>query len=241
MKFDMTKDGWKTKFNDVGDPDPVEPVVEPTDPVEPEPPQSEDPPVEEPPVEPEPQKVEIDLESLKPQFEEMIKNLFDKFSATIPAAQPPVEEKNDMGDVDVNKIREELEAKMQQDKADLEAKLRRSELRAFTEQKIREAGNEVIPELVKGDTEEEVLASIEASKNRFKQIVEQGAASVTPPAAPPVDPAASSAAVPSAVKPDAAQVTELDLSAIDNMPVEDLQKNWSSIKKQALAGYQYGS
>lgn len=45
------------------------------------------------------------------------------------------------------------------------------ELKIFKMQKIHEAGNAIIPELVMGTTEEEILASIEKSKERYNEIV----------------------------------------------------------------------
>lgn len=44
------------------------------------------------------------------------------------------------------------------------------EVKLYREQKLREAGEDIIPELVFGTTQEEIDASIENSKNRFKEI-----------------------------------------------------------------------
>lgn len=45
------------------------------------------------------------------------------------------------------------------------------DLKIFKMEKIHEAGKEIIPELVMGTTQEEILASIEKSKERYKEIV----------------------------------------------------------------------
>ena len=71
--------------------------------------------------------------------------------------------------------REEVEAEI---KAEYEVKL-------YREQKLREMGNTVIPELITGATKEEIDASIVVSQERFSQISNQILGSVQVPVGNP--------------------------------------------------------
>lgn len=69
--------------------------------------------------------------------------------------------------------REQIEAEI---KAEYEVKL-------YREQKLREVGDTIIPELVTGTTKEEIDASIEVSKQRYSQITDKVLGGVQVPVA----------------------------------------------------------
>ena len=70
--------------------------------------------------------------------------------------------------VDPEKIREEISAEY--------------EVKLYKEQKLREVGEEVIPELVFGNTKEEIDQSIEVAKSRYQSIVGKYKTPEVPPA-----------------------------------------------------------
>ena len=74
---------------------------------------------------------------------------------------------------------EELTSKI---RAEIEAEY---EIKSYRENKIREANGKIIPELVSGDTKEDIDASVEKAMNRYTEIV--GSATPAQPA-PPVNP-----------------------------------------------------
>ena len=55
----------------------------------------------------------------------------------------------------------------------------RFKLEIFKKEKIAEAGNEIIPELIMGNTEEEIAASVELAKARYKEIAEKATKGIT--------------------------------------------------------------
>ena len=57
--------------------------------------------------------------------------------------------------------------------AELKKDIRRKELDLFKERALKEAGDELILDLVSGETEEEILSSIEVAKQRYQEIVEK--------------------------------------------------------------------
>ena len=71
---------------------------------------------------------------------------------------------------------EELRTEVQQlseTVAELKKDIRRKELDLFKERALKEAGDELILDLVSGETEEEILSSIELAKQRYQEIVEK--------------------------------------------------------------------
>lgn len=71
---------------------------------------------------------------------------------------------------------EELRTEVQQlseTVAELKKDIRRKELDLFKERALKEAGDELILDLVSGGTEEEILSSIEVAKQRYQEIVEK--------------------------------------------------------------------
>ena len=57
--------------------------------------------------------------------------------------------------------------------AELKKDIRRKELDLFKERALKEAGDELILDLVSGETEEEILSSIEVAKQKYQEIVEK--------------------------------------------------------------------
>lgn len=67
---------------------------------------------------------------------------------------------------------------------DLESEIRGEyEVKLYREQKLREVGDTVIPELITGSTKEEIDASIEISKKRYEEITNRVIGSVNVPVA----------------------------------------------------------
>jgi hypothetical protein len=130
-------------------------------------------------------------------------------------------------------------AKMQ---ADFDAKLKASELKAFKLQAIRDAGEEVFPELVDGDSEEAILASVTKSKERYQQVLEKGKALAPAPAAAapavPQEPGSPAPAVPTAIRPEAGNSQELSFESIQAMSNDDYAKNRDRIKSE-MSGFKY--
>lgn len=63
--------------------------------------------------------------------------------------------------------------KLSETVAELKKDIRRKELDLFKERALKEAGDELILDLVSGETEEEILSSIEVAKQRYQEIVEK--------------------------------------------------------------------
>ena len=78
-----------------------------------------------------------------------------------------------------------LERQLEELQAKYDADVTALKLEAFKKEKIAEAGGELIPELVTGNTEEEILASIEKAKQRYQEIVQKAVQNVQMPAANP--------------------------------------------------------
>ncbi len=74
---------------------------------------------------------------------------------------------------DIEKIAEERE------KAN-EERVRKMNLELFKKEKLLEAGDEIILELVSGETEEEITTSIETAKAKYKEIYEKAVKGVPP-------------------------------------------------------------
>ena len=71
---------------------------------------------------------------------------------------------------------EELRTEVQQlseTVTELKKDIRRKELDLFKERALKEGGDELILDLVSGETEEEILSSIEVAKQRYQEIVEK--------------------------------------------------------------------
>lgn len=119
------------------------------------------------------------IEKLEAELKEGAKAL-QEMAAKLAAAE---QEKQDLtnGKVtaqDVLKKQMDEQAKaMDKLRVDLEVgkkealmKIQSAELKAFREQKLREAGADLIPELVMGNTEEEIVASLEKSKAKYQEV-----------------------------------------------------------------------
>ena len=78
-----------------------------------------------------------------------------------------------------------LEHQLEELQAKYDADVTALKLEAFKKEKIAEAGGELIPELVTGNSEEEILASIEKAKQRYQEIIQKAVQNVQMPAANP--------------------------------------------------------
>lgn len=68
---------------------------------------------------------------------------------------------------------DDLIARLDKQERDSEEAAKKMKLEMFKKDKIAEAKGELIEELVKGETEEEITASIETAKTKYKEIVEK--------------------------------------------------------------------
>lgn len=241
----MKSNGWITRHNESGAEQEGPPVVE-------APPAQESPAASEgeqeqpaevvtPPAEPS----NSELEALREQFNRAVGERDSLSSQVTELNNKLAEMEKNMGQENVdldavtNALKEQFNTDLAAVKSDLEEKVRKSELKAFTERAIREAGNELLPELVRGDSEEEVLAAIEASKNRYKEIAEAALKNATP-AAPQggvVPPPSPAAAVPPAAKPEGGGTSEVTLDAVESMSMADYEANRETLRKQAAAQF----
>jgi DNA repair exonuclease SbcCD ATPase subunit len=74
---------------------------------------------------------------------------------------------------EIKTLKDEHEAlvlQLQKDKDLAEATAQAEKLKAYKEAKLREAGDEIVPELVGGDTEEEIDASVEKAIAKYQEI-----------------------------------------------------------------------
>lgn len=78
-----------------------------------------------------------------------------------------------------------LERQLEELQAKYDADVTALKLESFKKEKIAEAGGELIPELVTGNSEEEIIASIELAKQRYQEIIQKAVQNVQMPAANP--------------------------------------------------------
>jgi chromosome segregation ATPase len=155
---------------------------------------------------------------------------------------------SDKESVDMEEVKELKEALtlMQQQQADLlkalsdqkeeaarkeaeaEEKRRVAELKAYKEAKLREAGDELVIELVKGDTEEEIDQSIEFAKQKYSEIVAKVADARKP--------ADKTSNTPRVTNPSSNPTQAMTVDQIRNMSREDFAKNREAILKAAKDG-----
>lgn len=81
-----------------------------------------------------------------------------------------------------------LERQLEDLQVKYESDVNSLKLTSYKEKKIAEASGELIPELVTGDTEEEINASIETAKTRYAEITQRAVQGVQ---LPPANPSAS--------------------------------------------------
>ena len=75
----------------------------------------------------------------------------------------------------------QLEQQLEDIQSQYELEVNSLKINSYREKQIASAGGAIIPELVTGNTEEEINASIELAKQRYAQIQEQAMASVQMP------------------------------------------------------------
>lgn len=129
--------------------------------------------------------------------------------------------------------------------AQMEAKLAASELKNFKLNALRDAGSDLFPELVSGNSEAEILESITKSKAKYQEVFEKGKAAAAPaapanpatPATPP-EPGSPAPAVPTAIRPEANPTQELSFESIQAMSTDDYAKNRDRIKSE-MSGFKY--
>lgn len=113
------------------------------------------------------------IEDLKRKIEEKEQALKAKDDASL-SEQDKLRKQIDELSVKLTDVVEDR--KSEKEKAEKEKQ--RLTLEAFKANKIREAGTDIIPELVEGNTEEEIVAAVEKAKVKYKQIFEDAASAV---------------------------------------------------------------
>lgn len=123
---------------------------------------------------------------------------------------------------------EELQTRFQIEKLEADKRVQEQELKAYKSEALRNAGTDLIPELVQGNTPQEIDASIVESKKRYAQmqadILSRANHTATPRATNPV------------ITIDG---KELTLADVKNMSPEEYRKNRDAIHaliKQSNAG-----
>jgi hypothetical protein len=111
--------------------------------------------------------------------------------------------------------------------AQKDGEVTKTKLEAFKTVKVAEAGGQLIPELVMGNSEEEILASIEKSKQRYVEIVGsvKGTVVVTPKDSTQIKPANPN------MQKFNEQVNAMDIKGI-NMYSPEGRKQYAEMRKQ---------
>lgn len=128
---------------------------------------------------------------------------------------------------EVTKLRDDLQA--------LQSALQAKDVALYREQCLKAAGDEIIEELVVGNTPEEIDAAIEVAKAKYKELLDKMSAKHPAPQTPqnppkkPAAPPPTNPPVPPAAKP-------LSASEIRTLNMEDYARNREALKRQALAG-----
>lgn len=128
----------------------------------------------------------------------------------------------------------ELETKVVESeriKAEYENALKAKDVEIYKTKKLMEAGGELIPELVRGNTQEEIDASLELAKLKYAEIVEN----ISKKAQKAEKPHSPSNPQSHISKQDKVDPTQMDVST---MSLEDYKKNRDMLRKTAnkLAG-----
>lgn len=119
----------------------------------------------------------------------------------------------------INELEKQLKEK--------ETELNNMKIEGYKQKKIAEAGGELIPELVTGSTEEEIDASIELAKQKYKEIVERviknTQSNLTSTQVPPANPNVNNFSNP--------QISVNELENIDLFSPEGMKK-YAELRKQ---------
>lgn len=102
---------------------------------------------------------------------------------------------------------------------DLKNDVKRKELDLYKEKALKEAGEDLILDLVGGDTEEEIKESIEKAKKKYKEIEERVATKNSKP-------------VPKATNPKQESVKQLTQEEIAKMSPQEWAEHRANVKKQ---------
>lgn len=126
----------------------------------------------------------------------------------------------------VNQLQEQinnLTAELQRQRDEAAAEKRQLVLDNYKERKLREAGDEIIPELVYGNSEAEIDQAIANSRKRYRELLkkEQAATATATATAIQQTPGAGPTAPPPEI-PDA--LTDVDREAIKHMNPEQLRE-----------------
>ena len=137
-----------------------------------------------------------------------------KFKKQIEEVKEKSSKTNDATVSELKATIDSLNNQIEQLKSSHDKEIARLNLEIFKREKLAEVGEEIIPELVTGETEEEILASIEKAKEKYQQIVSKINKGIT---YPPINP----------------NVTKIDMKnksveEIVNMPAGE----WAEFRKQ---------
>lgn len=173
------------------------------------------------------------LKTLNLRIEDLEKQLSDKESVAMDEVKELKETITLMQQQQADLLKaladeKELAAK---EKAEAEIQRRAAELKAYKEAKLREAGDELILELVKGDTEEEIDQSIEIAKQKYSDIVAKVAETRKEP-----DKRERLHNTPKITNPPGGSAQPITIEQIRKMSREDYAKNREAILEAAKNG-----
>jgi chromosome segregation ATPase len=170
------------------------------------------------------------IKTLAGRIEELEKQLSEKESVNMDEVKELKETINLMQQqqADLLKALSDQKEEAEREKAEQAEARRKAELKAYREAKLREAGDELVVELVKGDTEEEIDQSIESAKQKYLEIVAkvEGARK----------PESRANNTPRVTNPSSNPTQAMTVDQIRNMSREDFAKNREAILKAAKDG-----
>lgn len=135
--------------------------------------------------------------------------------------------------LEIQKVKEEQQALVEQlrrEKEEAEKQARQKHLEAYKAAKLREAGEEIIPELVGGNSEEEIDRSIELAKAKYQEIAQKFAAQAKQQQQQEFKQTFSTKA------PSSSQIQPLTAEEIRRMTPEEYAKN----RERILEAYRLG-
>lgn len=173
------------------------------------------------------------LKTLTIRIEDLEKQLKDKESVDMEEIKDLKEQITLMQQQQADLLKAMADQKELADKEKAEATeaARKAELKAYREAKLRETGDELILDLVKGDTEEEIDNSIELAKQKYSDIVAKVEGARKGP-----DKQERLNNTPRVTNPPGNSAQPMTLEAVRKMSNEDYAKNRSAILEAAKTG-----
>ena len=169
------------------------------------------------------EKEKTELETRRQEDLKKIAELESKVTERNQAGMSEAEKANQKY-AEIQKQMEKMQKELEEKTAMSEVKIRRAELNAFKEKCLRDAGNNVIPELVAGDNEDAILASVKLAKDKYEAIKKMAIEEEK-------NKAANGRDAGRALPPGTEELGNLTPEDIKNMDADDWAKNREKILK----------